>query len=270
MNTMHLLGYIASLLIGISLGLIGGGGSVLTMPVMVYLFGVSPLTATTYSLFVVGSTSLVGAAKQYRQGTVNIRMAVLFAATSVIIVFVTRWWLLPAIPEQLATVHGFPITESWLTMVLFAVLMLVSSIFMMRNKTAPVAGTTIDKKISLVNLIVYGAGIGLVTGLLGAGGGFLLIPALVLLLHLPMKEAVGTSLLVIALNSLIGFTGNLHDKNMDWSLLLTVTALAIAGILLGSYLNRRIAPGKLKKAFGWFVLIMGIYILIREALFLPQ
>jgi uncharacterized protein len=132
---MHLLGYIASLLIGISLGLIGGGGSILTMPVMVYLFGVSPVTATSYSLFIVGSTSLVGAARQYKQGAVNIRMALLFAATSVATVFITRKWLVPAIPDHIASIQGFEITESWLTMVLFALLMLISSIFMMGNKT---------------------------------------------------------------------------------------------------------------------------------------
>lgn len=267
---MHLFGYIASLLIGISLGLIGGGGSILTMPVMVYLFGVSPVTATSYSLFVVGSTSLVGAAQQYKQGTVNIRMALLFAATSVAAVFLTRKWLVPAIPEHIGSIYGFSITESWLTMVLFASLMLVSAIFMMRNNNAPGANVTAEKKINIGKLIFYGTGIGLVTGLLGAGGGFLLIPALVLLLHLPMKEAVGTSLLIIALNSLIGFTGNLHDKGMDWQLLLTVTALAVAGILLGSYLNKKIPAGKLKKAFGWFVLVMGIYILVREIAGMPD
>lgn len=260
---MHLLGYFASLLIGISLGLIGGGGSILTMPVMVYLFGVSPVTATSYSLFIVGSTSLVGAAKQYKQGTVNIRMALLFAATSVAAVFITRKWLVPAIPDHITSIHGFVVTESWLTMVLFALLMLISSVFMMRNKPTNTDHVT-NNKIRLGKLVLFGTGIGMVTGLLGAGGGFLLIPALVLLLRLPMKEAVGTSLLVIALNSLIGFTGNLNDKGMDWSLLLAVTFLAIVGILLGSYLNRKIKAGSLKKAFGWFVFAMGIYILVKE------
>ncbi len=261
---MHLLGYIASLLIGLSLGLIGGGGSILTMPVMVYLFGVSPVAAASYSLFVVGSTSLVGAARQYKKGLVNVRMALLFAAASVVTVFLIRRWLVPAIPENIATIHGFVITENWLTMVLFAILMLISSVFMMRNKGSQQLPATAGKKISIVKIIFYGMGIGLVTGLLGAGGGFLLIPALVLLLHLPMKEAVGTSLLVIALNSLIGFTGDLHNKGIDWPLLLMVTALAMAGILLGSYLNQKIPAGKLKKAFGWFVLAMGVYILINE------
>lgn len=261
---MHLFGYIASLLIGVSLGLIGGGGSILTMPVMVYLFGVSPVTATSYSLFIVGSTSLVGAARQYKQGTVNIRMALLFAAASMVTVFITRSWLVPAIPDHIASIHGFEITESWLTMILFALLMLISSIFMMRNKTMDTAQVPDDKKISIGKMLLFGTGIGMVTGLLGAGGGFLLIPALVLLLRLPMKEAVGTSLLVIALNSLIGFTGNLDDKEINWTLLLTVTFLAIAGILLGTFLNKRIAAGSLKKGFGWFVLAMSIYILAKE------
>lgn len=260
---MHLLGYIASLLIGVSLGLIGGGGSILTLPVMVYLFGVSPVTATSYSLFVVGATSLVGAAQQYRQGTVNIRMALLFAATSVVTVFVTRRWLLPSIPEHIATIYGYTITGSWLTMILFAFLMVVSSMFMMLNKPAP-SSTTADTSISIGKMILFSAGIGLITGLLGAGGGFLLIPALVLLLHLPMKKAIGTSLLVIALNSLIGFSGNMFDKGIDWLLLLTVTLLAIVGIILGSYLNRIVPSGKLRNTFGWFVLAMGIYMLGME------
>lgn len=261
---MHLFGYIASLLIGLSLGLIGGGGSILTMPVLVYLFGVSPVTATSYSLFVVGSASLVGAAQQYKQGTVNIKMALLFSATSVVTVFLTRKWLVPAIPEYLLTINKFRITESWLTMILFAMLMLISSVFMMQNRMVYDSSGIMNRKVRPLKLILFGTGIGLVTGLLGAGGGFLLIPALVLVLHLPMKEAVGTSLLVIALNSLVGFTGNLNDNGIDWLLLTTITVLAIAGILAGNYLNRKIPAGKLKKAFGWFVLAMGIYIMVRE------
>lgn len=263
MDTLHLFGYIASLLIGLSLGLIGGGGSILTMPVLVYLFGISPVTATTYSLFIVGSTSLVGTAQQHRQGAVNIRMALLFAATSVLAVFLTRRWLVPSIPEHIATVGSYEITESWLTMVLFALLMLISSVFMLRNNPVK-AGEKTDGRISVGKLTIYGAGIGLITGLLGAGGGFLLIPALVLLLGLPMKEAVGTSLLVIAINSLIGFTGSIHSQGTDWGLLLLVTALAITGIFLGSFLNRKIPSRKLKKIFGWFVLAMGLYILWKE------
>lgn len=260
---MFLMGYIASLLIGVSLGLIGGGGSMLTMPVMVYLFGVSPVMATSYSLFVVGSTSLVGAAQQYKLGTVNIRMAFLFAATSMVTVFLTRKLITPLIPEQIGTIHGFVITEGWLIMILFAILMLLSAFFMIRRKKAEAVS---HQKAGIGKLVLFGTGIGFVTGLLGAGGGFLLIPALVILLNLPMKEAVGTSLLVIALNSLTGFTGALDTGAMDWPLLLKVTALAVLGILAGSYLGKRIASSKLKVAFGWFVLLMGTFILLREML----
>jgi uncharacterized membrane protein YfcA len=262
---MHLIGYLASLLIGVSLGLIGGGGSILTLPVMVYMFGVSPVMATSYSLFIVGSTSLIGAAQQYKKGAVNVKMGVLFATSSVITVFATRKWLVPLIPDTIANINGFILTGSRLTMMLFALLMLISSTFMLQRQSGHIdQETNNNNKINISKLIFFGIGIGLVTGLLGAGGGFLLIPALVLILHLSMKEAVGTSLLVIALNSLIGFLGNLHEKGINWTLLMTITVLAMLGIIAGSYLNSKIPAEKLKKGFGWFVLVMGIYILAKE------
>ncbi|WP_440134085.1 sulfite exporter TauE/SafE family protein [Chitinophaga sancti] len=260
---MHLFGYISSLAIGISLGLIGGGGSILTMPVMVYLFGLAPITATSYSLFIVGSTSLVGAVRQYRQGAINIKMALLFATVSVLTVFLTRKYLLPSIPDHIGTIGHFPITSSWLTMVLFALIMQLSSFFMMRHHS-PQANPDARHMIPFGKLAGFGIGIGLISGLLGVGGGFLLIPSLVLLLGVPMKEAVGSSLLVIALNSLIGFLGNAQDIALDWSLLSMVTLLAIIGILTGTYLNRKIPAARLKKGFGWFVLAIGVYVLIRE------
>lgn len=231
---------------------------------MVYMFGVSPIMATSYSLFVVGTTSLVGAAQQYRKGAVNIKMGFLFATTSVFTVFLTRKWLVPLIPAKIMTIHGFTITESWLTMVLFAILMILSAIFMLRRRTVVIEGVIQGQPLSIVKLVLFGTSIGLITGLLGAGGGFLLIPALVLLLRLPMKEAVGTSLFVIALNSLIGFTGNMQDRGINWGLLIIISVLAIAGIVVGSYLNTRIPSEKLKKAFGWFVLAMGAFILAKE------
>ena len=263
---IHLFGYIASLLIGISLGLIGGGGSILTMPVLVYLFGVPPVMATSYSLFVVGTTSLVGAVQQYKQGTVNIRMALVFASSSIVSVYLTRKWLVPAIPEKLVTVHGIEITENWLLMILFAILMLVSAIFMVRRNTSDVASDKNVTKINLPKLFLFGTVIGLITGVLGAGGGFLLIPALVLLLRLPMKEAVGTSLLVIATNSLVGFTGGLQPQEIDWKFLLIITLLAILGIMAGNYLGSKVASDKLKVIFGWFVFAMGVFILVKEVL----
>jgi hypothetical protein len=208
--------------------------------------------------------------QQYKKGFVNIRIALLFAATSVITVFLTRQLLVPLIPAEIVTVKGYAITENWLTMVLFALLMVISSVFMMKGNT-PAANTAAHTgRPPIGKLLMYGTGIGLVTGLLGAGGGFLLIPALVLLLHLPMKEAIGTSLLVIAINSLIGFTGDLNNQFIQWPLLLSVTALAVAGIIAGTWLSRRVPAGKLKKIFGWFVLIMGIYILVREVVYVAH
>ena len=261
---MEMFGYFASLLIGISLGLIGGGGSILTVPVMVYLFGLQPLLATSYSLFVVGSTSLVGAFDNLRKGLVNVKAALLFGTSSIVTVFLTRKFLVPAIPKNIATIGGITITEGLLTMVLFAVLMLLASISMIRNKKVAVEEKECRDCVRFSKLVMYGVVIGLVTGLLGAGGGFLLIPALVLLLKLPMKKAIGTSLMIIALNSLIGFTGDLGHFSIDWIFLLKITAIAITGIFIGGALSKKIAGEKLKQGFGWFVLVMGVYILVKE------
>lgn len=263
---MEVVGYIASLLIGISLGLIGGGGSILTVPVMVYLFGLQPLLATSYSLFIVGSTSMFGALNNLRKGMVNVKAALLFGASSIVTVFLTRKFLVPAIPKNIFTIGDVVITEAMLTMVLFAVLMLVASISMIRNKKVATETEEHKESFNFAKLVIYGITIGLVTGLLGAGGGFLLIPALVLLLKLPMKKAIGTSLMIIALNSLIGFTGDIGHFDIDWFFLFKITLIAIAGIFIGGALSKKIPGEKLKKGFGWFVLVMGIYIIVKETI----
>lgn len=265
---MQILGFFLAALVGISLGLIGGGGSILTVPILVYVMGVNPILATSYSLFIVGSTSMVGAFNNWRKGFVRIKTALLFGISSITTVFLTRKFIVPAIPMHILTVGRFDLTEDILTMVLFAILMVVASIAMIKNGNKKEVGQTTDnlkaKKINLPKLLLYGIAIGLATGLLGAGGGFLLIPTLVLLVGLPMKEAVGTSLLIIALNSLIGFTGDLGHFVMDWIFLGKITIIAVVGIFVGGYLSKKIDGVKLKKAFGWFVLIMGVYILIKE------
>lgn len=204
---MELLGFIIAALVGISLGLIGGGGSILTVPLLVYVMGVNPLLATSYSLFIVGSTSMIGAVDNYRKGFVQIKTALLFGLSSVSTVFITRKFILPIIPKHIANIGNYDLTENVLTMILFALLMLLAAIAMLRNGHEKVTGKKVPtgshNYINLSKLLLYGIAIGLATGLLGAGGGFLLIPTLVILVGLPMKEAVGTSLLIIALNSLI-------------------------------------------------------------------
>jgi uncharacterized membrane protein YfcA len=264
---LEIAGYIASLVIGISLGLIGGGGSILTVPVMVYLFGVQPLLATSYSLFVVGATSLVGAVNNYKRGFVNVNTALLFGLTSIITVFITRKLIIPAIAGFTIHINGLMLTEAMLTMLLFAVLMIVASVSMIKTKPPSLIAIPSSKNINFSSLLLYGIAIGFITGLLGAGGGFLLIPTLVIVVGLPMKEAVGTSLLIIALNSLIGFAGDLGHFAIEWKLLLSVTAIAITGIFIGGAIAKKIPAEKLKKGFGWFVLLMGIYIILKEAFF---
>jgi uncharacterized membrane protein YfcA len=264
---MQIFGYFASLLIGISLGLIGGGGSILTVPVLVYLFSVNPVLSTSYSLFIVGSTSLVGAFNNYLKGLVRIKTALLFGISSITTVFLTRKILIAHIPKTFGSIGTFQVTESVLVMILFAILMVAASLSMIKGSRSNLKkADEVDSKINLPKLLAYGIGIGFVTGLLGAGGGFLLIPTLVLLVKLPMKEAVGTSLFIIALNSLIGFTGDLGHFDIDWIFLLKITAIAIAGIFIGGALNKKIHGDHLKKGFGWFVLVMGIYIIAHEIL----
>jgi uncharacterized protein len=268
---MEIVGYFASLLIGISLGLIGGGGSILTVPVLVYLFGVNPVLATAYSLFIVGSTSLVGALPKYKQGLVNLKTALIFGVPSIAAVYATRKFLIPLIPDEVFTVGGFVVTKSILMMILFALLMVFASYSMIVEKNGKNSCEEEEKgeapaeqKFNYPLILVEGAVVGILTGLVGAGGGFLIIPALVLLSKLPMKQAVGTSLLIIAAKSLIGFTGDLGHYVMDWKLLGIVTVLAIAGIFIGNRLSHKVSGCKLKKGFGWFVLVMGIYIIIKE------
>lgn len=267
MNSTELVGFSASVFIGISLGLIGGGGSILTLPVLVYLLGINPVVSTAYSLFVVGATSLVGSFNFMRKGLVNYKAALVFAIPSFVTVFLTRKYLVPAIPDLLFTVAGFEVTKSIGIMLFFALVMLAAAYSMIRgnrNKEEAEAGK-LQFNYPVVGL--EGAVVGVLTGVVGAGGGFLIIPALVLLARLPMKMAVGTSLLIIAAKSLVGFVGDISNVAVDWAFLLEFTALSVAGIFVGSYLSRFIAGEKLKKAFGWFVLVMGIYIISREIFF---
>lgn len=261
---MEIIGYLASIVIGISLGLIGGGGSILTVPVLVYLFSVEPVLATAYSLFVVGLTSLVGSFAYFRKGLVNVRTAIVFGIPSIIAVFMTRAYIVPAIPKVVATVGGFVVTKSILMMVLFAILMIAASYSMIKKDKKTSAEDAGEQKFNYPLILVEGAVVGLLTGLVGAGGGFLIIPALVVLSRLPMKEAVGTSLVIIAAKSLIGFMGEGSGTVIDWIFLCKVSAFAIAGIFIGATLSKRIDGAKLKPAFGWFVLVMGIYIIIKE------
>lgn len=264
---VELVGFLASVIMGLSLGLVGGGGSILTVPILVYLFDVDPVQSTAYSLFVVGLTSLVGSYSHFKAGNVHLKTALVFGLPSIPAVYITRKFILPAIPDSIFSVGSFTLTKSLAVMVLFALLMLVASISMIRKP-----GVSNEKSEEMNYhyplIFVEGLLVGGITGLVGAGGGFLIIPALVLLAGLPMKQAVGTSLLIIALKSLIGFTGDLSGSQpIDYKFMFTFSAFAVAGILAGSYFARFVPNEKLKPAFGWLVLAMGFYILGNELFF---
>ncbi len=260
---MEIAGYIAALLIGISLGLIGGGGSILTIPVLVYLFHIQPSLATGYSLFVVGCSSLAGAYKNYRRNNINFKAAFYFGIASIITVLLIRKLLLPVIPEQLFMMGSLQVTKSLATMLLFAIVMIIASINMIRKQPLD-TNRGLNNQIHLTKALIRGVEVGILTGLLGAGGGFLIIPVLVFSFHLSMKQAIGTSLLIIAMNSLFGFAGDLFHQHFNWSLLLPLTAIAVTGTFIGRRLGQDLPGEKLKKWFGWFVLVMGIYIIIHE------
>lgn len=263
MDFIEIIGYLGALVIGIVLGLIGGGGSILTVPVFVYLLGFNPVTATAYSLFVVGVSALVGAFQNFRKGLVDFKTAIVFSIPAFIAVYLTRRFLVPAIPENLITFEHFTLTKNIAIMVFFALIMLLASFSMIRNKK-PEPNPKAQAKFNYPLIVIEGFIVGILTGVVGAGGGFLIIPALVLLAKLPMKKAVATSLLIIAIKSLIGFIGDIETMPIDWSFLASFTLLSVFGIFAGVKLNHIIDGKKLKKAFGWFVFIMAIYILLKE------
>lgn len=261
---MELLGYIASLAMGIVLGLMGGGGAILTVPIMVYLFSLPPTVATGYSLFVVGATALIGCAMYIRNGDIDFKVGASFAIPSVIGVNLARGLILPNIPETVLSVGSFALTKELLIMVTFAAIMIAASYSMIKKRKAKPPVTIAPAK-RLTLLALQGLLVGLVAGFVGAGGGFLIIPVLVILAGLSMRVAVGTSLMIIAVQSLVGFGGDvLRGGIIDWTLLITVAAIAIVGIILGTLFAHKIAEQKLKTAFGWFVLIMGSSILIEQ------
>jgi uncharacterized membrane protein YfcA len=347
MDLLLLTGYAGALVVGAVLGVLGGGGSILTIPLLVYLFDLPPLEATGYSLFIVGVSSLAGVAGSIRRGWLNYRVAFVFVAPSLLAVYLTRHYLLPSLPQTFLIqggprtsllflllavtvlafwllrharwkrpgIHralllavpaaiavyvmrravlpslpaegfmlaGFEISRDLALMLLLAIVMLVTGAAMLRGRARPdddlheATGApdaaespsrgpdnSIPNRYAGFILGVQGLGVGALTGLIGAGGGFLITPALILLARLPVRHAVGTSLLIIAINSLTGFLGDLHRATPDWSLLLTLTALALAGVTFGSAMAARVPATHLRRALGILLTVMAVFILIAE------
>ncbi|WP_339840133.1 sulfite exporter TauE/SafE family protein [uncultured Maribacter sp.] len=263
MEMLHVFGYISALIIGISLGLIGGGGSILAVPVLAYLFSINEKVATAYSLFIVGASALVGGWKQHLKGFVDWRTALVFGIPAIIGVTVVRHYVVPAMPDILFQVEAFQFTRRMAMFGLFAVLMFPAAYSMLKKEKITVKSGDVAYNYPLI--LLEGLIVGGITGMIGAGGGFLIIPALVILANVEMKVAVGTSLIIIAIKSLMGFfLGDAMTMEIDWNFLALFTGLSFIGIFIGSYLSNFIDGKKLKKGFGYFILVMAIFIFYME------
>lgn len=261
MSFYEIAAFFCSLVIGLVMGLIGSGGSILSVPIFVYLFSMDTLQATTYSLFVVGATSFVGTIPYLKKKLVDINHVLYFGVASVIAVVSVRALILPHLPEILYDNGSFVVKKDTFILVLFSILMFLSALKMIKNKTIVRRPNARNSK---ELLIIQGIGIGVLTGLIGAGGGFLIIPALVLILGLDMKSAIGTSLCIITINSIVGFSSSVRHVDIDWNVLMIFTAISIIGILLGHQINKRVKPTSLKPIFGWFIILIAVFIVIKE------
>jgi len=264
MEITHIIGYVLAVFVGITLGLIGSGGSILSVPILVYVMGVEPILATAYSLFVVGTTALFGGVQKAKQKLVDFKKVVLFGIPTILAVFLTRKLIVPNIPEVIFSYPSFTLHKSVLIMVVFAIVMIAASVRMIKPLKEKIIN---DSQLNYIGIFMQGLFIGLVAGFVGAGGGFLIIPALLFLAKTPMKMAVGTSLFIVSVQSLIGFIGDIRpEQNIDWSLILIFTTCSIIGVFIGSFLSKKIEGEKLKTGFGWFVLAMGVYIIFKETI----
>lgn len=252
--------YALALIMGFSLGLLGGGGSILTVPILVYIAGVQPLRATGYSLFIVGLTALFGTIVNVRHSLVRFREGLIFSVPAFAVVYTIRAFILPMIPD---TIHigTVSILKATLLMLFFAAIMMAAGISMLlpRNDAEGV------HSVNYLKIIVSGIIVGLITSFVGAGGGFLIVPSLVLLLRIPIREAVATSLFIITLNSMVGFIGDLSTGAMiDWSFLLTFVIISIIGMAIGTNVASKINPLITKKIFAYFIIVMSIFITSKE------
>lgn len=262
---MEIIGYLLAIFMGVTLGLIGAGGSIMTVPILVYFLGVSPVIATGYSLLLVGTTALIGGIHYYRKQQVDIRTSIIFATPAVIAVYITRAWLVPAIPDPFFSIDTFIVTKDIFIMLLFAALMLIAGILMIRGGTSLKPHKEVSPLRRAMLIGTEGAVVGIFTGVVGAGGGFLIIPALVLLAGMEMKIAVGSSLFIIACKSLFGFTGDLQTGiTLDYTLLSLFLTCTITGMLAGTMLSKHVTGERLKKAFGWFTLLVGTIMIFKE------
>jgi uncharacterized protein len=252
-----------AVLIGLSLGLFGSGGSILTIPVLVYVVKLDPVLATGYSLFIVGTTSAVGAVNYLQKKLVDLKTALLFSIPSLVTVYLFRRYIVPAIPLQVQVPFIGPMEKATLIMIFFAAMMLLAAISMIRSTKQ--ASQTITNGNNFLLIFILGTVVGAITGLVSVGGGFLIIPALVLLAGVPVTRAVGTSLIIITANSFLGFAGEVpQHAHINWMLLFAFSAFSVVGIFIGTKMAQQIEATSLKTYFGYFILAMSLFIILDE------
>ena len=256
----EVLGYIAIIIIGIVLGAVGAGGSMLATPVLVYLFALSMETASAYSLFLVGMTSLAGVAIKRKEHFV-IGSALTFGIPSLAGAFVARKWIITCIPHCIARMQHFHLTKETLLLLMFSLMMIGSSLLLLRQVKSN--NNRVDAK--PYALIPAGLITGLLAGLMGAGGGFLILPSLLIFARLHFAPALGTTLLIISCNSLLGFCGDVLNHDVNWPFLLSITGLAIAGLFIGYWSHERL-PSKRESQRGlaWCMMAIGIFVFCKQ------
>lgn len=260
---MEIIGYVMAAAIGVSLGLIGSGGSILAVPVFTYLFLLNEKTATAYSLFTVGIGALVGGLKQSQNNNVDWRTAFVFGTPALVGVWLVRHYVVPALPDVIFNLNGYVFTRRMGMFGVFAILMCVAAYTMISGKERK--GGSGDVKYNYLLILIEGLVVGGVTGFVGAGGGFLIIPTLVILASIEIKKAIGTSLIIIAFKSILGFLfADALSMRIGWTFLSGFTTLTVVGIFVGVYIGRFIDGRKLKKGFGYFIMLMGVFIFIME------
>tara|TARA_B110000008_G_scaffold90976_1_gene93220 strand:- start:78 stop:881 length:804 start_codon:yes stop_codon:yes gene_type:complete len=264
MDINIILGYLGALFVGITLGLIGSGGSILSLPIFVYLFGLNPVIASAYSLFTVGLTSLVGSIKNIKLKLIDINTVVYFSFSAAISVYVTRKYLIELIPDEIVTIGSLLITKEKFLMLFFSILIYFAGIAMIKKRMNKSKSQRRKSKYDKGLILLEGTLVGFVTGLVGAGGGFIIIPVLVLFSKLNMKNAIATSLVIISVKSLIGFIGDIENHLIDWVFLLKFSFISIIGIYLGQAIGLKIDGSKLKKGFGYFIIIVASCVIILE------
>jgi len=261
---MESLGFLLALCIGVSLGLMGSGGSILTVPVFVYILQVEPSLSTTYSLFAIGVAAAIGSIRNYRLKLIAYQKIIDFGIPSIILVFLTRQFILPLIPKVFF-IGPWVIHQNTILMVFFSLVMLLSALKMIQPSEKRTAVN--DRKPSRYTTILQGAGVGLITGIVGAGGGFLIIPALIGFYKMPMHRAVGTSLAIICINSFFGMAGDIEKIPLfDWKILAPYTVLLLLGMFLGFYISRYFNGQQLKRSLGYLILGIAIFIFLKETL----